>query len=80
MSSGHVSLGGDLGGREVTSGGLSEDGAFVIFFLLVTEEFSVFFLLCSAVAVVCYLCAGAAPRHVDLFRLVEQLFEFSICH
>jgi hypothetical protein len=58
MSERKVSLGGDgEGGEVVTSRGLSKDGAFVIFVFLVAEEFSVFFLLCPAVAVVCYLCA-----------------------
>lgn len=57
MSERKVSLGGNLGTGRVTSGGLSEDSAFVIFVFFVAQEFGVFFLLCSAVTVVCYLGA-----------------------
>ena len=70
--------GGAFGGN--TSGRLAEYSPFIVFFFLVAEEFRVFFLLCSAVAVVGNLGARTASRHIDFFRLVEQLFEFSVCH
>jgi hypothetical protein len=68
-----------MGGKERrTSWRFSEYGSLVFFVFFILEKFGIFLLFSLSVAMIRDLCSRTTARHINLLRVIEQLFEFGI--